>query len=348
MTQNREAMNRTITWRHSIAIIGIPLTMMMGLVLITQFVVFNTNTSQLSTAVTIDFVLTIPLVYFFLIRKHSIPKITMLPVFVLGTVIASFILPKDQQEYLTLAKNWLLPVVELTVISILIWKVRKLIQQFKIEKNTTLDFYDAVKQAAKEILPKQVASIFATEVAMIAYSIFKWKKPKLSGIHFTNYKDNGIIALLGIIMFLVIVETFVIHLLLTRWSPTAAWVLSILSIYTGFQILGHLKALLYRSITIVGATLYLRNGILGDVKVDMGNIEKVECTNVVVENEYKEVRNLSLLRDLEGHNIALHFKEAVILEQAYGFSKKADVLLLHIDDPKHFSDVVSGKNIVEI
>ena len=346
MILNRDAMNRAITWGHPITIFGIPLILMIGLVLITQFALFNTNSSQLSIGITIDFVLTIPLVYFLLIRNHSIPKITVVPIFVLGIVVASFILPKDQQEYLSLAKNWLLPVVELTVISILLWKVRKLIQQFKVVKNTTLDFYDAIKQAAKEILPQQVAPIFATEIAMIAYSIFKWKKPEVSTIHFTSYKDNGIIALLSIVMFLVIVETFVFHLLITGWSTTLAWVLSIVSVYTGFQILGHLKALIFRSTTIVEGTLYLRNGILGDVKVDIGNIKKVECTEVIIEDENNEVRNLSLLRDLEGHNIALYFSEPIVLEQAYGFSKKAKVLLLYVDDPKRFSETISSKIIV--
>jgi len=335
-------MNRVITWQHPAIIFGIPLAMMAGLVLISQTVLFQIHASELSVGITIDFILTIPVAYFFLIRKRSIPKITVVPVFVLGIIIASFILPIDQQGYLTLAKVWLIPIIELTVVSVLIYNVRKLIQRFKIEKNITLDFYDAIKQVAKEILPGKVAFVFATEIAMIVYAFFKWKKTKISSIHFTNYKDNGVIALLSIIIFMVIVETFVLHLLIARWSPIAAWILSIASIYTGVQILGHLKALLLRSTTIVEGTLYLRYGILGDVKVAIENIEKVVCTNEVFEVENKEVKNLSLLRDLEGHNIAMYFKEPVILQQAYGFTKKADVLLLHIDDHRHFSETIAN------
>lgn len=335
-------MNRVMTWEHPAVIFGIPLAMMAGLVLISQTVLFQIHPSELSVGITIDFIFIIPLAYFFLIRKRSIPKITVVPVFVLGIIIASFILPIDQQGYLTLAKVWLIPVVELTVFTVLIYNVRKLIQRFKIEKNITLDFYDAIKQAAKEVLPSKVALVFATEIAMIVYAFFKWKKTKLSSIHFTNYKDNGVIALLSIIIFMVIVETFVLHLLIARWSPIVAWILSIASVYTGVQILGHLKALLLRSTTIVEGMLYLRYGIFGDVKVAIENIEKVVCTNEVFEVENKEVKNLSLLRDLEGHNIAMYFKEPVILQQAYGFTKKADVLLLHIDDHRHFSETIAN------
>ena len=67
---------------------------------------------RISPFIIADFLITIPLVYFFLIRKKEISNKTTITVAFLGLAIASVILPKENQEVLVRIRMLLLPLVE--------------------------------------------------------------------------------------------------------------------------------------------------------------------------------------------------------------------------------------------
>jgi len=87
--------------------------------------VFQQETAQLSTLIIIDVLLTIPLIYFLLIRKTTIPKLSIIPVTILGIILATYVIPENHQTYLNNFKNWVLPVVELFVFCFIIYKLRQ-------------------------------------------------------------------------------------------------------------------------------------------------------------------------------------------------------------------------------
>lgn len=116
----------------------------------------------------------------FLIRKREIPKITTIPFFIAVILIASFIIPKDYQFHVTQVKYWILPIVEMTVFILVIYKVRKLNIIFKKDRSQKLDFYSALKSASTQILSKKISAAFPTEIAVLYYGFFNWKKRKLS------------------------------------------------------------------------------------------------------------------------------------------------------------------------
>jgi hypothetical protein len=134
---------------------------------------------KLSFAITTDLILTIPLLYFLLIRKTNIPKLTVVPVFILGLILGSVFIPKEQQGFLDLIKAWVLPIVELSVLTIIFIQFRKIKQTVSVQTQNGLDFYTSLKMVTSEILPKRFSLFFATELAVFYYAIFKWRIPKL-------------------------------------------------------------------------------------------------------------------------------------------------------------------------
>ena len=76
----------------------------------------------MSLAISIDLLLVVPLIYFALIRKTQIPKTTIVPIMVLGMILGMYFLPKQDQTYLLLFKTWALPILELSIVSIIIFK----------------------------------------------------------------------------------------------------------------------------------------------------------------------------------------------------------------------------------
>ncbi|MEM6687663.1 MAG: hypothetical protein AAF617_17935, partial [Bacteroidota bacterium] len=100
---------------------------------------FSAHAATFSMAVSADLLLTIPIVYFLLIRKTSIPKTTVVPVMLIGLLIGLYTLPEANQTYMQLFKTWFVPVIEIGVASFIIYKVRKAIVFHKRHSTTSID-----------------------------------------------------------------------------------------------------------------------------------------------------------------------------------------------------------------
>ena len=228
-------MNGALNFRKTAIAFGVPLLLIGIMVLISKSSVFIANPGSLSVGITFDLLLTLPLIYFFLVRKTSIPNITVIPLLIGGMVLCSLILPPENQYYLNLFKTWILPVVELTILSFVIFNVLKAVKYYKQNKTESFDFFTTLKNTCYEILPRGVVIPVVTEIAVFYYGFIYWKKRKLKENEFSYHKDSGTITLLIAIIFIVAIETVVLHILLAKWSSIAAWILTFLSIYSGIQ-----------------------------------------------------------------------------------------------------------------
>ncbi len=335
-------MNASLNIQKRGIIFAIPLLIISAMVLLTNSSLFTTHSNTLSIAITIDLLLTTPLIYFLLIRKTSIPKTTIVPFIILGVIVCSFILPSENQYYLSLFKTWVLPVIELFVLSFLIYNVVKARRLYKLNKtNTTADFFTILKTTCYEVLPKAAVIPFVTEIAVIYYGFINWKKRKLKSNEFSYHKDSGTIGLLIALLFLIAIETVAFHLLLSRWNTTAAWVLTGISIYSGIQILGFLKSMYKRPIAIEDDMLYLRYGIMNETTIHIQDIESIELHTKDIELN-KTTRKLSFLGDLEGHNLVIKLKQEQILNGLYGIKRTYKVLALHVDKKHDFKDRIDS------
>jgi len=272
-----------------------------------------TTSANFNSALTLDFALTIPLIYFLLIRKSSIPKTTIVPIFIIGLIVASYTIPVENQNLLSLIKTWVVPVVEISVLTFVIIKVRKLVLEYKQNKSENLDFFDALKVTTKQLLPSLASNLLAMEVSVLYYGFFKWKKTKLQPNQFTYH----------------------IHFLLIKWSTTAAIIALILSVYSGFQFLGFSKSLMHRPITITNETLFLKNGILAETTIPINNIASVKSFTKDIEKD-SDIKRLSPLGGLEPHNILIELKKPETWFGLYGSKKTYMALVLHIDDTTSF------------
>ena len=334
-------MDKIFNIQKSLIIFGIPLFIIGIMILIAKSSIFSINPSSLSIGITVDLLLTVPLAYFMLIRKTSIPKTTVVPFLIVGIVICSLILPAENQYYLNLFKIWVLPIVELSILSFVIYNVRKAIKDYKLNKNESFDFFTTLKNTCYKILPKVAVIPVVTEIAVFYYGFIYWKKRKLKSNEFTYHKDSGTITLLVAIIFIVAIETVTFHILLTKWNNTVAWIFTFLSIYSGIQIFGFLKSMLKRPISIENNKLYLRYGIMTESIIDIENIESIELSSKDIETN-KETRKLSFLGELESHNVIIRLKEEETLIGLYGIRKKFKILALHVDNKIEFQDRINN------
>jgi hypothetical protein len=330
-------MKISLSKNTNILTFGLPLLLILALVALVKSPWFQLYPKELSLGITLDLLLTVPIVYFLLIRKKDIPKITVLSSLVLGIVLASFIIPEEHQFLLEQVKLYVVPVIEIGVFTFVFITVRKTIKKYKIEKDKTIDFYTAILNACKEIIPAKIAPILATEISVIYYSFFDWKTRKLADNEYSYNQKNGISALLYTFIFVIFIETFAIHLVVEGWSTLAAWILSILSLYTGLQIFALIRSMSKRPITIdfEEEKLFLKYGIFSDAIINLATIERVELTSKLIEKDKKFVQ-LSPLGELSSHNIILHLKNENILNGFYGIKKTFHSIAIYVDKKEEF------------
>ncbi len=322
-------------------IFGIPILIIGLMILIAKSSIFATNPNSLSVGITFDLLITVPLIYFLLIKKTNIPKITALPLMILGMLIGFMILPTSYQYYLDIFKIWALPVIELSIVSYVIYNANRAIKRYKSIGNKSSDFFIALKNTCNDILPKSVVMPVVTEIAVFYYGFVYWKSRRLKANEFSYHKNSGTVSLLMAIICIVAIETVTLHILLLKWSATLAWILTFLSVYSGIQLFGFLKSMYKRPILIENNKLYLRYGIMNETVIDVENIDCVEISSKDIELD-KTTRKLSFLGELESHNIIIRLKEENTLTGLYGIKRKYKNLVLHIDNQTEFYDRINA------
>ena len=331
-------MNRTLNLSRGLIIFGAPLALFGVLILLMKSPLLSAN-SNLDLAITIDLVLTVPIVYYLLIRKESIPSTSVVPVVIAGVLIGSYFLPEDNMFYLNLFKTWGLPVIEVSVLVFIIIKIRNAVGRYKKLKANDPDFFTILKATCYEILPKAVVVPFASEIAIIYYGLIDWKAGSFGENDFTYHKKTGTTGLLSAAILIIGIETYVLHHLLAEWNMAVAWTLTILSVYTALQLLGFAKSLLKRPVSITADRMHLRYGILNEADIALTNIETVEISGRTIKQD-SVTRKLSPLGELEDHNVILHLHKPVALTGIYGIKKQAEKIAFHIDDPIAFKSKV--------
>ncbi len=303
---------------------------------------FQTNPKELAMAITVDLSLLSPIVYLLLVRNTKLPNLTVVPVFVLGMIVTGLILPSQHHATLHFIETYLLPFVELAAISIIIWKFVKLRRSFVKNSEQNVDFFEVMKVAAREVIPGKASVFLATELSTFYYGIINWKKRPFSSIEFSYHQRSSGRALFYAVIFLAIVETFVLHLLLQRWSEVAAWIFSAISIYTVFQVLGIVRSLSQRPTRLLNDAINVRYGILNEVSIPFDQIKEV--TNSTASKEWnKEVRALSPFGDFEGHNVVIKVKEPLKIHGLYGIKRSFKELAFHLDEPERFLEAFQNK-----
>ncbi|MDH5716251.1 MAG: hypothetical protein OEZ22_01275 [Spirochaetia bacterium] len=330
--------NQTLSFRQLVLIIFLPLAVIFFIIALLKTQAEKQYIDTLSTAATYDLLFTIPFVYFLLIRKTTISNFTVIPVFILMMSIASFIVPPEHSIHLIIIKNYFFPIIETVFIVFIITKTVKQIRIFKQKKLVSQDTFSILKETLNYLLPKTVANIFQLELGVIYFALFKWRTKK-SLLTFTYHK-NGILSILGVLIFMIFIETFVMHILLIRWNIYAAWIFTSISIYSAFQIFGLIKSLITYPVKIQKDSLILRYGFLRESIILLDQIQKVEFTSSEI-SKNKEIKIFSPFDTFESPNIIIHLKNENTINTLWNKPIKYKSLAIYIDDKNNFINTLN-------
>ena len=333
-------MTRTqpLTTGHLVLIFGVPLLILMSIIYLSTLPVLISQ--EFCYALSADLIFTIPVVYYLLIRKTKIPKTTVVPFIILGIIAGRYFLPVEHQGIIDFAQTIGVPLIEFSILGFLIFRVRKIVLEFRKAKNESPDFVTTLRKAAQELFSGKLAEVFVLEISMIYYCFFAWKKPKLREHAFTYHRKNDLHLIFGIFIGLVIVETFVFHILVERWSPIIAWIGTFLSTYSIVQIVGIIKSASRRPIIFEEDKILLRFGMMHETEVRFDEIKNIELSRRTIANHPLAQK---MGTALTGHNVIIFLKNENILLGLFGIKKKYNTLMLHVDDHIKFKEMVEKK-----
>lgn len=299
---------------------------------------------ELAIGITYDLTILSPLLYLAVIWKKDIPKITALPLFGIGILISTLVLSQEHQTHLTYVITYLLPLVEVGLFIAIALLVRRIRKFYRANQATLTDHHELIGQAVKRVLGNhRVAVVFATEMSLFSYALFLWKRPIPAENQFTQTKRSTTLGLYGAVLMILVIESVPLHLLLEFWSPLVAWIVTILSIYSFFQLLGQMKALSRRFHELEVTGLRLRNGLFSELFIPYERIDFVEISERDLDNYDFEIKKIGMLSKLENHNIVLRLKEDVMVEKFYGLQSEARSIAFWVDDYKKFEEQLGEK-----
>lgn len=331
--------------RIDVVTFGLPLLIIIASILVALSSLTKTH-PEVIALLAYDLAVFSPLLYFFLIRKRKISKLTVIPFITLGIVIATVILPENQHGHLNIIKTVALPAIEIFLVATVLMKVYLMSKSLKTNIDTSKDTYSIIKKSSIETFGNgKFIKFMISEMAVFYYALVAWKKKGLDENEFTNYKDNETLPLIWGFIFVMLTETVALHFLIAKWSSIGAWLLTILSIYSAFMVFGHLKALPRRPSIITDNKVILRNGLIASVEIDIAHIERVELYSSEILSPNSLVGNLGLSKESKNHNVAIYFSETQKVEKFYGLIQKCDMLVFHIDDKHDFVQKLRSKLI---
>ncbi len=292
---------------------------------------FATHPDLLSAAVTLDLVILVPLVYLVLARRMGWRLLSAVPILVLMLVAANLLIPRDHQQVLHVVELMLAPL-ELALLTFLVLKVRSVRKAYRQTGAGADDFLETLEEVlGRTVDAGRPGKMIATEIAMIYYGLFAWRKKPLDrpGVtSFTYHRKCSHGTVMGVFIFLILVEAGALHWYLLPRIPTLAWIIFGLSIYSVVFLLADLNSARLRPIFIDGDDLVVRVAMRWRARIPLAWIERAETTTHDIEDKDGLVNGFLV----PNQNVVLHVDRPVTAHGLYGMKKEFRRLSLAMDD----------------
>jgi len=300
---------------------------------------FATPQSALSSALTIDFIFTIPLAYLWSVRRTRIPASSVGIVFLACLGIATLSVPEQHQGLLDMIKTFGAPAVELSLLTYVGIRGVRFVRKLRAQGTEAGDAFEILNAVFSDAVPGRLGAFLATELATLYYGLFHWRTVSADTSTLTHHRRSGTPALLWGLALILCVEAPVLHLLLARWSELVAWIVTGLGVYSLLQIIGFARALGKRPHSVSEQLLTLRYGVLAQAEIPLKTIKTVSLTRTGLA-ETESAGRLSPLGELENYNTILELDTPVVVVGPYGKTRQLQTIALWLDEPERLQNML--------
>jgi hypothetical protein len=195
-----------------------------------------------------------------------------------------------------------------------------------------LDVYASMRASAQSVLGTVAGNVLGYELTVFHYLLFGWRRaPKNGPGSFSYHRKNVYLLIVAVVMLAVFAELFGMHLLISRWSPVAAWIVTGISIYAVFWIVGDAHAIRLRPIRLTETMLLLRVGIRSTIEVPLDSIEKSGAVSGALPRRTPGYLKAVLMG---GPDFRVELKTPVEALGPYGLAMEARTIDFQVDEPQ--------------
>ena len=230
-----------------------------------------------NVAAPFDLMVCVPLAFYFLIvRPRRITPAAVLPVIYAGAAVSAAVAQPGAFSLLTV----LLPATVAVDAAVLGHEGLRFARAFRAARRESSHPLDWFFAPFFELTRNDQASrLCALECSIWYYVLGSWRaRPDVprGSRAFSYHRQSGYLALSGVIMALLPIETIVIHLLVAQWSPAAAIVLTALSTYTLVWFAGNTRAVVLNPILVDAEAVTVRWGAYFCERIPLAAIERIQ------------------------------------------------------------------------
>lgn len=306
--------------------------------LLVQSAAFQSHSDTLSLAITIDYCLIMPILFYFLVvKKLKWDVIATVGSLIAAIALASTILPKENHFYLNFAIQSLV-LVEAGVLIYGAIKIRRIVHTFNHLAQNSNDFIRNLEDSFMAVMGRSVGVQFiASEITMLCYGLFfrLIKSENTEGVSaaFTMHRKVGYGAILAVVMVAGSMEMLGMHVLVAKYSSIGALVLTVLSIYSLVFLIADFMAMKKRPILLEKDVLRFRMGLRWSALIPISNIDSVQ----LIKNYKKDTAQKTLNAALLGNpNCKITLKQPLTVKGIYGIKKTVSSIVFNVDDEKRF------------
>ena len=291
----------------------------------------------LAAALTLDLTVLVPLLYYgLLVRRKGWPAISVVPVFLLSLLAASFVVPTDHQGLLTVLKYLVAPA-ELVLLGYLGLTVVRTTRRFR-DHAASEDILERLRRSLFDVLKVRLAAeMIAAEIGLFYYALFSWRaRPEETAKRwaFSYHKKSGYGSMVAGILVAMLIEVIALHALVWMWNPALAWVLTALGVYGFVWLLGDWRAALLRPVFVEKDALVVRIGLRWTARVPFAAIEAVRPVEGRAPSRKTPGYLEALLLGKPQYLITLNTD--IVAQGLYGMRKTITTLGLAVDDTETF------------
>jgi hypothetical protein len=300
---------------------------------------FSHGADRLALGVTVDLVLLVPLLYYWLlVRTGHWSKTSVVAVFAGCVGVAKWLLPAAHHTYVDKV-TYIVPVLEAGVLLYFLWHGAALLRSYKQHQQVQADFIQSLQLSLLALTGNsRLSHIVATEASVLRYSVLGWLTEKSATdqrVLLPSHRNSGQIAMLIMVIVVAGIESVVAHLLLARWSETAAWILTATSVYTVLFLIAETVTTVRRPSFQQDGMLHLRFGLRWAAVLSLDNISHIERINEKPASNKHTLTGPLLVQP----NVLITLHKPVVVTGLYGLQKSVTRIALLIDSPNSLSTV---------
>lgn len=285
----------------------------------------------IGSAMLFDLVVTVPLLVWAIgVRRGVIDRRVPIALIGVGLFVASWLVPAGVRETLPILRGAFV-LGELVVVVMLARKAGDLRRGYRALRAQHVAPSVALEQLLRPILGGLVARLVASELTTIGFALALGRStPREDARTFAMHRRNHYGALVGVVLFLLAVESTLLHVVVLRWSTPAAWLATASSVWLALLLLGDANAVRLQPLRLAAEGLHVAVGVRWSMVIPYDAIATVGTA------DGSTPRSPTTLRATVGGapTIALRLSRPLEARGLFGRVRQFETLLLTVDRPE--------------